>query len=92
MTPEQAEVVALTALGWIAGQEDLLGAFLGAAGTDLATLGAQATDPLTQGAVLDFLLADDALVRAFCAAQDLRPEVPMAARRALPGGDEVHWT
>lgn len=95
MTPlgrEQAETLALQALGWLAGQEDLSGAFLGASGLSADELKARAGDPEFLGFVLDFLLGDEAALLAFCEAADLTPDRPMRARAALPGGDLPHWT
>ncbi len=92
MNRERAEIIAIRALEWLAGQDDLLGVFLGASGaapSDLAQMGA---DPVFLGAVLDFVLLDDAHVLAFCNAMDLPPETPLQARQALPGGAEVSWT
>ncbi len=92
MTVERAEIVALQALGWMAGQDEIIGAFLGAAGTDIATLKATAHRPETQLAILDFLVGHEAWLRDFCTDLGVAPETPMAARAALPGGDEMHWT
>ncbi len=89
---ESAETVALRALGWIAGDAERLGAFLGASGLDPATLRARAADPEMLASVLDFLLADDAQVLAFAADAGLAPEAALRARAALPGGDLPHWT
>jgi hypothetical protein len=92
MMPERAETVALEALGWIAGNDDLLPVFLGASGASEADLRAGAGDPAFLGAVLEFLCMDDAWVIAFCDARGLAYTDPQAARQALPGGGEVHWT
>lgn len=87
-----AETVALTALGWLAGNDELLPVFLGASGATEADLRAGAADPAFLGAVLDFVMMDDAWVIALCDAAGLGYEAPMAARQALPGGGHVHWT
>lgn len=92
MTPDRAETVALTALGWLAGNEDLLPVFMGASGSSEADLRTRATDPEFLGAVLDFLMMDDAWVVAFCDAAGLTYDAPQTARQMLPGGGEVHWT
>ncbi len=92
MTPDAAETIALQALAWLAGNEDLLGVFLGASGASEADLRAGATDPAFLGALLDFLTMDDAWVVAFCDSAGLGYDAPLAARRALPGGGEMHWT
>ncbi|MEM6759355.1 MAG: DUF3572 domain-containing protein [Pseudomonadota bacterium] len=92
MSQESAEVVALQALGWIAGNEELLPVFLGATGASEADVRSGATDPAFLGAVLDFLLMDDAWIKDMCDAHALAYDLPMTARAALPGGDAVHWT
>ena len=88
---ERAETIGLEALGWLAATEQL-DAFAGATGTDLGAIRAAAGDPQMSGAVLDFVMADDARARAFCEDHDLSAEDLMRARAALPGGDHVHWT
>ena len=89
---EQAEVIGLQALGWIAGQEDLAGRFLAAAGASADELRARAGDAEFLGFVLDFLLADEAALLAFCEEAGLKPDRPMRARAGLPGGALPHWT
>lgn len=92
MTPDRAETLAVEALGWIAGHDELLGAFLDASGGDPSSLRARAGDPEFLGFVLDFLLADEGTLLAFCENRAISPETPMRARAALPGGDLPHWT
>ncbi|MFC2969845.1 DUF3572 domain-containing protein [Acidimangrovimonas pyrenivorans] len=89
---DAAETLALRALAWLAGNEELLPVFLGASGASLEELKARAGDPVFLGAVLDFLLMDDRWVVAFCEAEGLDFEAPMRARQALPGGAQVNWT
>lgn len=89
---DAAETVALRALGWLAGNDDLLPVFLGASGTSPQELRERAGDPDFLGAVLDFVLMDDAWIRAFCDAAGLDYGDPMRARQLLPGGAQTHWT
>lgn len=89
---ESAETIALQALGWLAGNEDLMPVFLGATGASVNELANSANDPAFLGSVLDFLVMDDAWVMAFCDAMNLPYEAPMQARRALPGGEQINWT
>ncbi len=89
---EFAETLALRALGWIVGSEEMLPAFLGATGLSAADLGSRTAEPELLVSVLDFLLLDDARVIAFCDAAGYGYGEPLAARRALPGGEEPHWT
>ena len=92
ITRESAETIGLEVLGWLAANDDLLPVFLGATGASEADLRDRAADPEFLGAVLDFLMMDDAWVTAFCDAQGLAYDVPMRARAVLPGGAEVNWT
>jgi hypothetical protein len=92
MRQDMAETTALRALGWLAGHDDLFPLFLGATGASANDVAARAGEPEFLGAVLDFLLMDDAWVVAFCDAAGLAYSVPMQARAALPGGGQVNWT
>ncbi len=92
MGPEQAQIIALQALGWLAGHEELCPVFLGATGGSADDLREQAADPAFQASVLEFLTMDDAWVMAFCDAHDLKYDMPLRARYALPGAEAVHWT
>lgn len=87
-----AETLALQALSWLGGEEDLLPVFLGASGLTAADIRNRATEPDFLVSVLDFLLMDDAWVIGFCESAGYEYTVPMAARQALPGGAQTHWT
>ena len=60
MQQEAAELIAVKALGWLAGNDDLMPVFLGATGSSADDLRAQANDPAFLISVLDFLTMDDA--------------------------------
>jgi hypothetical protein len=92
MQQDSAQILALQALAWLVADDDLLPAFLNATGASLADLRARAGDVDFQGAILDFLMMDDAWVVAFCDQHDLPYTAPQIARAALPGGAPVHWT
>lgn len=89
---DAAETLALQALAWLASNEDLLPVFLGSTGASEADLKSSATDPAFLGAVLDFMMMDDAWVVAFCDSIALPYDRLMMARAALPGGEQVNWT
>lgn len=89
---DAAETLALKALAWLAGNEDLLPVFLGASGASQTDLRARAAEPEFLGSVLDFLMMHDAWVVGFCDTIGERYEGPMLARAALPGGAQVNWT
>lgn len=92
MSQETAETIALQALAWLAGNENLLPVFLGSSGAVGADLRARAKDADFLGSILDFVMQDDAWVTSFCDTAGLSYEQPMLARAALPGGKEVFWT
>lgn len=92
MKAEQAEVIALQALGWLVGDDDLRDVFLGATGASPEALRSQAGDAAFQASVLDFLMMDDAWVMRFCDAHGLPYETPLQARQSLPGQGLPHWT
>ncbi len=92
MHTDQAETLALQALAWLAANDELLPVFLGATGASLSDLSKAASDSAYLGSVLDFLLMDDAWILAFCESSGAQPTDIATARRALPGGEAVHWT
>jgi hypothetical protein len=92
LNPAAAAALARDALIWLAGREDDIAAFLAAGGLSAGELRARAADPDLLGAVLDFVLADEARVTAFAAAAAQPPDALARARAALPGGDAPHWT
>ena len=89
---ETAETLALQCLAWLAGNEELLPVFMGASGASEDDLREGTQDPVFLGAVLDFVMMDDAWVVDFCASQGLPNDSLMRARMALPGGEQVNWT
>ena len=91
-TRESAEVTGLQALGWLAGNEELLPVFQGATGASEEDIRAGARDPVFLGSVLDFVMMDDAWVMACCAEIGIPNEALWQARQALPGGEQVNWT
>ena len=68
ITTESAEILALEALGWLAGQDQALDRFLAVTGIDPASLRAAAENPGLGLAVLEFLLSNEELLLAFCEA------------------------
>lgn len=91
-TRESAEVLGLRILGWLVGNDELLPVFLGASGASEQDIRASASDPQFLGAVLDFVMMDDAWVVACCDSENLAYDSLFAARQALPGGEQVNWT
>jgi hypothetical protein len=83
---EVAEIVAVQALSFVAGDAERLGLFLAESGIGPETLRSAAADPHFLASVLDFVLRDDATVRAFATVSELDPTTIAAARDALDDG------
>lgn len=92
LPPGAAQDLGLQALAWMAGDAEVIGGLLAASGGDVGDLRARAAEPEFLGFVLDYLLSDESLLLAFCAASGVAPDRPARARAALPGGDLPHWT
>ena len=80
---EVAEIVAVQALAFIAGDPERLGLFLAESGIGPETLRTSAADPNFLASVLDFVLRDDATVKAFASVSQLHPTNIAAAAQAL---------
>ena len=80
---EVAEIVAIQALNFIAGDPERLGLFLAETGIGPQNLRSAAADPRFLASVLDFVLRDDATVKAFATAAELHPTNVAAAREVL---------
>ena len=80
---QAAEIVAIQALSFIAGEPERLGAFLAETGIGPETLRTAAADPRFLASVLDFVMRDDATVKAFARASQLHPTNIAAAHQAL---------
>jgi hypothetical protein len=80
---EVAEIVAIQALSFVAGDAERLGRFLVETGIGPETLRGSASDPHFLAGVLDFVLRDDATVKAFSDSSGHHPTTIAAAREAL---------
>jgi Protein of unknown function (DUF3572) len=85
MTPENAEILALKGLGWLAGEEDGIQRFLGQSGIDAASLRGAAGYPETGVAILDLLLGHEDLLLRFCESASVSPKDLHLARFRLAG-------
>ncbi|SDN06815.1 DUF3572 domain-containing protein [Afipia sp. GAS231] len=84
---EVAEIVAIQALTFVAGDPERLGLFLAESGLGPETLRTAAANPQFLASVLDFVMRDDATVKAFADASQLDPTNVAAARQVLGDPD-----
>lgn len=82
---EEAEILAINALGFLAADGERLQRFMDLSGLDVAALRAGATNPAFLGGLLDHLLGDESLLLIFAEEQQVRPERIAELRRKLPG-------
>ena len=82
---QNAEVIALKALAFLASDEQRLARFLDATGLSLEAIRGAAADPAFLAGVFDYLRADQTLLFEFAEAEGLAPEAIDRARLTLPG-------
>ena len=85
-TLDDAETIALSALGFLADSPNRLELLMDQSGLDLATIRQRAADRNFLVAVLDFLLANEALLVDFCESTQTPPKAVQMANRLLSGG------
>ncbi len=85
---EQAEALAVRALGFIASDPELLPRFLAITGIEASEVRLAAREPGFLAGVLQFILAHEPTLMRFAEESGIAPSAVAAARRALPGGDD----
>ncbi len=83
MNRESAEILALNALAYIAGDDRALRTLLTQTGLTAEEMRAAAATPAFQAGVLDFLVRHEDLLIAFCESQGIDPTLPTRAARLL---------
>jgi len=83
MDPDTAETIAISALAFLADDEQRLGRFLALTGLGPAELKAEAHTSRILAAVLDYLLQDESLLLVFSASNHIAPELISPARQLL---------
>ena len=82
---DSAQSLAVSALTFIAADSDRLSRFLSLTGLGPDNLRTAAADPAFLGSVLDYLVADEALLVEFAADAGLKPEAVARAYAVLRG-------
>ncbi|WP_290543862.1 DUF3572 domain-containing protein [Aestuariivirga sp.] len=82
---EDAEILAIDAIGFLASDSERLQRFMDLSGLDVAAIRAGAAKPAFLGFILDHLLGDESLLLIFAEEQRIRPERIVQLRRKLPG-------
>lgn len=81
-----AEAVAVSALSFLAADDERLGRFAALAGIDLGSIREIAGQPGFLTAVMDHIMSDEPLLLDFAASEGIRPEEVARAARVLGAG------
>ena len=87
MTRDQAELLALEGLQFIAGDEDQLSRFLALTGISPADLREAATSTALLSGILDYFMGDEPTLIAFAATRNRKPQDIAIAREVLSLAD-----
>lgn len=87
---ENAEALAIQALGFVAADPELLPRFLAISGIEAQAIRQAAREPGFLAGVLQFIVAHEPTLLRFSQASGIPPQQVAAALRALPFGDESH--
>ncbi len=79
--PEAAEKIAVAILGWLASEPDMLRRFLALSGLEADQLRHAVTDSGFLAGMIDFVMAHEPTLLAFCEATGTKPESVAAAAR-----------
>jgi Protein of unknown function (DUF3572) len=82
---QDAENIAIQALGFLAGDPEKLERFLAMTGLGPENLRAAAQEPHFLAQILDHMAGDESLLLAFAGNQSLPPELVMRAQQVLSG-------
>jgi hypothetical protein len=85
---EAAEMLAIQALGFIAGDPERLARFLNATGIEAADIRAAAREPRFLAGVLEHMLTDESLLLDFAADAGIDPSLVARAKCTLGGNWE----
>lgn len=83
LTDPQETAIAI--LGWLATEPDMLSRFLALSGTTADQIRGAANDPGFLAGLLDFIMAHEPSLMAFCDATGTKPETVAAAWHKLSG-------
>lgn len=87
---EEAEAVAIKALGFVAADPDLLPRFLAITGIEAGSIRQAALEPGFLAGVVQFVLAHEPTLMRFAEETDTPPAALGKALKALPTGDDNH--
>ncbi|MBO9629686.1 MAG: DUF3572 domain-containing protein [Shinella sp.] len=85
LAAEAAEATAVTILGWLAGEPELLSRFLALTGVSPSEVRTAVKDTGFLAGIVDFLMSNEPDLLAFCDATGTKPEAVVHAHAVLSG-------
>lgn len=85
LAAEAAEATAVTILGWLAGEPELLSRFLALTGVAPSEVRTAVKDTGFLAGIVDFLMSHEPDLLAFCDATGTKPEAVVHAHAVLSG-------
>ena len=82
-TPEQAEILAIQALGYLADVHEELHRMMMATGMDIEAIKQSTQSREGLAGLLDYICQDESILLGFCEAVRIQPDEPMRALQAL---------
>jgi hypothetical protein len=88
ITRQDAEAIAISALGFVASDPELLPRFLALTGIEASSIRRAASEPGFLAGVLQFIAAHEPTLLRFAEASGTPPGAVLSALRALPQGED----
>lgn len=89
-TRADAEAIAISALGFVASDPELLPRFLAITGIEASSIRRAAGEPGFLAGVLQFIVAHEPTLLRFAEASGTPPGAVLSAQRTLPQGDDSY--
>lgn len=90
-TGQDAEVLSIAILSWLASEPELLSRFLALTGVDPSDLRAAAGNRGFLAALVEFLMGHEPTLMAFCEATGTKPEQVVRAHASFGGAAQGGW-
>lgn len=89
---DDAEELAITILGWMIQDPDMMGRFLALSGIEAGAIRQAAREPGFYAGVTGFLMGHEPTLMAFCESSSVKADYVAACHRRLGGPEDQSWT
>jgi hypothetical protein len=91
-TSEVADTMAISILGWLSSQPDMMSRFLALSGLDAGSIRQAATQPGFFGGLTSFLMGHEPTLMQFCEETGAKPAMVAACDHHFNGSAEDQWS